>query len=170
MISQVLHEIQNGNFERCFELGWSPEDLRLLQSLPAQTIMRLSHSSVMWVEVNVDSTVLRRLADQAAREEAHERTINRALHLGASTNLMYRFFGLSHSETAARRRLLNIDARRGRPTQLSEEQEIALWKRWVELKDRDNNSEQLDLLMILAEEQNLSLTAVWHQIMLHSDP
>lgn len=170
MLTQVLHELQSGNYARCFDLGLSAEDIRLMQSLSPSTLSRLAHSSVMWVEFKVDSNVLKNLAEQAGREIELERMTNRALQLGASTEMMYKFFGLSHSDTAARRRVMQIEARRGRPNTLTEEQEHALWLRWRELRGKDSEVEMLDALMMLAEEQNVTLTVVWKQINLYGEP
>ncbi|HFH3285691.1 DUF2857 domain-containing protein [Pseudomonas aeruginosa] len=164
MLTQVLHELHLGNLQRCKALGLTEDDIELLQSLPPTTLSRLAHASVPWVEVRVDSPVLRRLIEQVDRDEQNERLINRALKLGASSTIMYRCFGLSHSETAMRRRLLRIEIRKGRPQQLSEEQEHALWQRWCQLRTRDGADDQLDAMMLLAEEQQISLAVVWQQI------
>jgi len=108
--------------------------------------------------------VLHRVIEQAERDEQNERLINRALKLGASSTIMYQCFGLAHSETALRRRLLKIETRKGRPQNLSEAQEHALWQRWCQLRDQDGAENQLDAMMMLAEEQQISLTIVWQQI------
>lgn len=164
MLTQVLHELHQGNLQRCKALGLDEDDIELLQSLPPTTLSRLAHASVSWVEIRIDSPVLRRLIEQADRDEQNERLINRALKLGASSAIMYRCFGLAHSETAMRRRLLRIESRKGRPNQLSEEQEHALWQRWCQLRAQDSVDDQLDAMMLLAEEQQISLAVVWQQI------
>ena len=168
MLTQVLHELRLGNLQRCKALGLGEDDLGLLQSLPPTTLSRLAHASVSWVEIRIDSPVLRRLIEQADRDEQNERLINRALKLGASSTIMYQCFGLAHSETAMRRRLLKIEARKGRPHHLSEAQEHALWRRWCQLREQEGTDDQLDAMLMLAEEQQISLTVVWQQIALHS--
>jgi hypothetical protein len=67
-----------------------------------------------------------------------------------------------------RRRLLKIEARKGRPHHLSEAQEHALWRRWCQLREQEGTDDQLDAMLMLAEEQQISLTVVWQQIALHS--
>lgn len=89
MLTQVLHELRQGNWQRCKALGLGEDDLNLLQSLPPTTLSRLAHASVSWVEIRIDSLVLRRLIEQADRDEQNERLINRALKLGASSTIMY---------------------------------------------------------------------------------
>ncbi|CRM57364.1 DUF2857 domain-containing protein [Pseudomonas sp. 25 R 14] len=164
MLAQVLHELRLGNPLRCKALGLSEDDIYLLQSLAPTTLSRLTHASVSWVDVKIDSPVLHRLIEQAERDEQNERLINRALKLGASSAIMSQWFGLAHSETALRRRLLKIETRKGRPQQLSEAQEHALWQRWCQLRTQDSSEDQLDAMMMLAEEQQISLTSVWQQI------
>ncbi|QLJ16373.1 DUF2857 domain-containing protein [Pseudomonas putida] len=167
MLNQVLHELRHGRLQRCKALGLADEDIEVLQALPPTTLSHLAHSSIAWVEVKVDITVLRRLIVQAERDEQNERLINRALKLGASSNIMYRCFGLDHSETALRRRVLKIETHRGRPVQLSEAQEHAVWNRWSQLRTEDPDNDPLDTMMMLAEEQHISLTLVWHQVELY---
>ncbi|MGY4494605.1 DUF2857 domain-containing protein [Pseudomonas sp. TE3610] len=167
MLNQVLHELRHGRVQRCKALGLGEEDIEVLQSLPPTTLSHLAHSNISWVEVKVDITVLRRLIIQAERDEQNERLINRALKLGASSSIMYRCFGLDHSETALRRRVLKIETHRGRPVQLSEAQEHAVWQRWCQLRDDDQHFDPLDAMMMLAEEQHISLTLVWQQIDLY---
>ena len=168
MLTQVLHELRQGNLQRCKALGLGEDDLNLLQSLPPTTLSRLAHASVSWVEIRIDSPVLRRLIEHADRDEQNERLINRALKLGASSTIMYQCFGLAHSETALRRRLLKIETRKGRPHHLSEAQEHALWRRWCQLRKQEGAEDQLDAMMMLAEEQQISLVVVWQQIAQHS--
>ena len=168
MLTQVLHELRQGNLQRCKALGLGEDDLTLLQALPPTTLSRLAHASVSWVEIRIDSPVLRRLIEQAERDEQNERLINRALKLGASSTIMYQCFGLAHSETAMRRRLLKIETRKGRPHHLSEAQEHALWRRWCQLREQEGAEDQLDAMMMLAEEQQISLVMVWQQIAQHS--
>jgi len=170
MLTQVLHELRQGNLQRCKALGLDEEDLELLHSLPATVLSRLAHAPVPWVQVRVDSPVLRRVIAQSERDEQSEQLINRALKLGASSTIMYKCFGLVHSETAMRRRVLKIQPRKGRPPQLSEAQEHALWQRWRQLRPQElceDPAEQMDAMMLLAEEQQVSLTDVWQQVALN---
>jgi hypothetical protein len=169
MLTQVLHELRLGNPQRCKALGLDEDDINLLQSLPPTTLSRLAHATVPWVEIKIDSAVLHRLIAQAERDEQNERLINRALKLGASSAIMYQYFGLAHSETALRRRLLKIDIRKGRPPHLDEAQEHALWQRWCQLRVHDGEADRLDAMMVLAEEQQISLTIVWQQIEQYSN-
>lgn len=171
MLTQVLHELRMGNINHCKALGLNEEDLDLLQSLPPNTLSRLAYAPTSWVEIKIDSAVLRRLIERVESDEQDERLINRALKLGASSAIMYQCFGLSHSETAMRRRLLKIETHKGRPLNLSEAQEHALWQRWSQLRSTESATDlalQLDTMMLIAEEHHISLTWVWQQIAHHT--
>lgn len=169
MLTQVLHELRTGNLEHCRALGLHEEDLHLLQAQSLSVLSRLAHAPVPWVSIRIDPPVLRHLIAQSEREEQNELLINRALSLGASSAIMLRCFGLLYSETAMRRRLLKIPARKGRPRHLSEAQEHALWRRWQQLHPQrcHDPAAQLDAMMQLAEEQQVSLTLIWQQVVLH---
>ena len=168
MLTQVLHELREGNLQRCKSLGLAEEDLYVLLALPPATLSRLANTPVPWVEVRIDTQVFRRIIDQAQQDEERESMIRRALQLGASGAIMRDCFGMLHSETAIRRRMLKVDARKGRPSQPSEEQEHAIWRRWVQLNktldDAADPAERLDAMMLIAEEQRVDLVSVWRQI------
>ena len=85
---------------------------------------------------------------------------------------MYECFGLLYSETALRRRLLNVPVRKGRPQQLSEAQQHALWRRWLQLRPKEHSrdpTEQFEAMLLLAEEQQISVAHVWQQVFLHGE-
>jgi hypothetical protein len=50
------------------------------------------------------------------------------LRLGASTEMVSRFYGLTHQEVALRRDILGLPKRKGRHPVLDEAQDTALWK------------------------------------------
>lgn len=170
MLTQVLHELRLGNLQRCKALGLEESDISVLQSLPPATLSRLANAQVAWVDIRIDPLVFRRIIDQAEQDEQCERLVKRALSLGASSSIMYKCFGMLHSETATRRRLLNLPIRKGRPHALSEAQEHAIWQRWTQLNQELNPqdpADKLDAMMMIAEEQQVSLASVWYQVVQH---
>ncbi|MCM6306029.1 DUF2857 domain-containing protein, partial [Klebsiella pneumoniae] len=69
------------------------------------------------------------------------------------------------AEISARRRLMGINIRQGRSQAPDEEEEIALWKRWQEVKvDNLDSIQALEVMMQLTRERSLSLTVVWNLI------
>ena len=172
MLLQILHDLRAGNRERCKALGLGEEDLELLRTLPYGILASLAHAPVPWVQVRIDLQTFRRIIVQGERDEQLELLINRAIRLGASSAIMYECFGLLYSETALRRRLLNVPVRKGRPQQLSEAQQHALWRRWLQLRPKEHSrdpTEQFEAMLLLAEEQQISVAHVWQQVFLHGE-
>jgi hypothetical protein len=105
---------------------------------------------------------------QAREEQTRKQRIDRALALGGSIKLMEHFFGLMSNDVAARRRIAGIKVRAGRGTVLSEEQSTELWEIWAANDTqtlRSETDEGLDLMLLAAEQMDISLTAVWNTVL-----
>lgn len=167
VIAQALYDLRNGQLRRCKAMGFGEEDLDALKH-PA-LISVLANASVSWCSVSVNREVLRRLLKQAQDVEEEIATVDRMLRLGASTEMVSRFYGLTHQEVALRREVLSLPKRKGRHPVLDEEQDTELWRRWkvvtssrnVELEDETS---VLDAAMDLAEGMELPLSVVWAAI------
>ena len=167
VIAQALYDLRNGQLRRCKAMGFGEEELDALKH-PA-LISVLANASVSWCSVSVNREVLRRLLKQAQDVEEEIATVDRMLRLGASTEMVSRFYGLTHQEVALRREVLSLPKRKGRHPVLDEEQDTELWRRWkvvtssrnVELEDETS---VLDAAMDLAEGVELPLSVVWAAI------
>ena len=167
VIAQALYDLRNGQLRRCKAMGFGEEDLDALKH-PA-LISVLANASVSWCSVSVNREVLRRLLKQAQDVEEEIATVDRMLRLGASTEMVSRFYGLTHQEVALRREVLSLPKRKGRHPVLDDEQDTELWRRWkavtssrnVELEDETS---VLDAAMDLAEGMELPLSVVWAAI------
>ncbi|HBD33806.1 MAG TPA: coproporphyrinogen III oxidase, partial [Cupriavidus sp.] len=80
-------------------------------------------ASVSWCSVTVNREVLQRLLHQAQDVEKEIATVDRMLRLGASTEMVSRFYGLTHQEVALRREILGLPKRKGRHPVLDETQD-----------------------------------------------
>ncbi|MCS7748550.1 DUF2857 domain-containing protein [Pseudomonas aeruginosa] len=167
VIAQALYDLRNGQLRRCKAMGFGEEELDALKH-PA-LISMLANSNVSWCSVSVNREVLRRLLKQAQDVEKEIATVDRMLRLSASTEMVSRFYGLTHQEVALRREVLGLPKRKGRHPVLDEEQDTELWRRWkvvtssrnVELEDETS---VLDAAMDLAEGMELPLSVVWAAI------
>jgi hypothetical protein len=88
------------------------------------------------------------------------------LRLGASTEMVSEFFGLTHQEVALRRGVLGLPKRKGRHPALSEAQDVQLWEHWhAQTQQRglalDDERAQLTLALDLAETLALPASVVW---------
>ncbi|MAY01991.1 MAG: coproporphyrinogen III oxidase [Gammaproteobacteria bacterium] len=167
VIAQALHDLRNGQLRRCKAMGFGEQELDALKH-PA-LVSVLINATVPWCSVSVNSEVLKRLLRQVADVEQEIATVDRMLRLGASTEMVSKFFGLTHQEVALRRGILGLPKRKGRHRVLSEEQDVQLWKHWkpaVEQRGIDLNDDMamLDLTLDLAEELGFPASVIWAAI------
>ena len=164
VVTQTLHDFHCGNLRRCLSVGFSETDLAVLKD--ADVVSTLVNSVFPWCCARLDRDVFQRLLARGRDLGKEAESIDRMLRLGASTEMVSEFHGLTHQEVALRRKVLALPLRRGRWRVLTEEQDAALWRRWSpKIKargiDPKNDAEMLALDMELAEEQSLPLSVVW---------
>ncbi|MBO9356000.1 DUF2857 family protein [Bordetella petrii] len=167
VIAQALYDLRNGQLRRCKLMGFGEEELDALKH-PA-LISVLANANVSWCSVTVNREVLRRLLKQARDVEKEIAMVDRMLRLGASTEMVSRFYGLTHQEVALRRDILGLPKRKGRHPVLDEAQDTELWRRWKAVTssrniDLDDESSVLDATMDLAEGMSLPLSVIWTSI------
>ncbi len=90
--------------------GFDDEDLDALKH-PAMASI-LTSASVSWCNVVVNREVLCRLLHQVDDVNGEIARINRLLRLGVSTELISRFFGLTHQKIALRRSVIGLPKQR----------------------------------------------------------
>jgi len=164
VIAQALHDLRNGQLRRCKAMGFGDQELDALK-YPA-LVSVLINASVPWCSVTVNRDVLQRLLRQIADVEKEIAAVDRMLRLSASTEMVSKFYGLTHQEVALRRDILGLPKRKGRYPDLSESQDTELWRRWsAEFKQRgltlDDPIALLDLTLDLAEELDLPASTLW---------
>lgn len=167
VIAQALFDLRNGQLRRCKAMGFGEEELDALKH-PA-LVSVLANANVSWCSVSINREVLQRLLKQAQDVEKEIATVDRMLRLGASTEMVSRFYGLTHQEVALRREILGLPKRKGRHPVLDEQQDTALWKQWKALTaakgvEFDDDASILDATMDLAEGMALPLSVVWSTI------
>ncbi|MGR4868239.1 DUF2857 domain-containing protein [Variovorax sp. LARHSF232] len=167
VIAQALHDLRNGQLRRCKAMGFGDKELDALKQ-PA-LVSVLVNASVSWCTVLVNQDVLKRLLSQMQDVEQEIATVDRMLRLGASTEMVSRFHGLTHQEVALRRDILGLPKRKGRHPVLDEAEDAALWKHWkAAIGERrmalDDDTAMLSLAMDLAEALTLPMSVVWAAI------
>ncbi|MDI3490208.1 DUF2857 family protein [Azoarcus communis] len=167
VIAQALHDLRNGQLRRCKAMGFGEEELDALKH-PA-LVSVLVNATVSWCSVSVNREVLKRLLTQVHDVEQEIATVDRMLRLGASTEMVSRFYGLTHQEVALRRDILGLPKRKGRHPVLDEAQETTLWRHWkAGVTERDiplsDELAMLGLTMDLAETLALPMSVVWAAI------
>jgi hypothetical protein len=167
VIAQALHDLRNGQLRRCKAMGFGDEELDALKH-PA-LVSVLVNATVSWCSVSINREVLQRLLNQAQDVEREIAKVDRMLRLGASTEMVSRFYGLTHQEIALRRDVLGLPKRKGRHPVLDEAQDTALWQHWKRLTTErtvslDDDASLLEVAMDLSESMALPLSVVWAAI------
>ncbi len=148
-------------------MGFGEQELDALKHPVLVSV--LANASVAWCSVTVNRDVLLRLLRQAKDVEKEIATVDRMLRLAASTEMVSRFYGLTHQEVALRREVLGLPKRKGRHAVLDEAQDTELWRQWKALTSSRNvnledDTSLLDAAMDLAEAMSLPLSVVWAAI------
>lgn len=167
VIAQALHDLRNGQLRRCKSMGFADEDLAALKEPALLSV--LLNARVPWCTVQINRNVLKRILKQIDDVALEIAAVNRMLKLGASTEMVSQFYGLTHQEVAVRRDVLGLPKRKGRHPVLTEKQDTLLWKRWhPQLKARSidlaNEGPMLELTLDLAEELSLPASVIWGTI------
>jgi hypothetical protein len=164
VIAQALHDLRNGQLRRCKAMGFGEQELDALKH-PA-LVSVLANSTVSWCSVTVNRDVLQRLLRQVDDVEKEIAAVDRMLRLGASTEMVSKFYGLTHQEVALRRDVLGLPKRKGRYPVLNEAEDTALWERFKPAVDErqialDDDRTMLDLTLDLAEALALPASVIW---------
>jgi hypothetical protein len=167
VVIQALHDLRNGQLRRCLAMGFSESELETLKQ-PALVAL-LVNARVPWCSVTVNREMLRRLVSQMPDVEREVSAVDRMLRLGASTDMVNMYHGLTHQEIALRRDVIGQPGRKGRHPTLTEAQEADLWRGWKSaLAERgialDDEPAMLALAMDLAEAMTIPLAVIWASV------
>jgi hypothetical protein len=164
VVTQALHDLRNGQLRRCLAMGFGEQELEALKQ-PA-LVSLLVNARVPWCSVKVNRDILKRLVSQMTDIEQEISTIDRMLRLGASTEMVVKYYGLTHQEVALRRDVIGLPKRKGRHPVLSEEQEVTLWRNWELARSEhgihmDDETVMLAMAIDVAESMQLPLAVIW---------
>ncbi|KAJ9434543.1 MULTISPECIES: DUF2857 domain-containing protein [unclassified Pantoea] len=165
LLTQLVMELKSGYIRRCEALGLMPEEMQMLHGLTIEDLHYLMNSPVSVLTFRIHHENLSLMLQQARREQRRLQRIDRALALNGSIELMQHYFGLSTVEVAARRRMAGIEVRKGRGVVLNDEDNAEIWRKWQKASIDDlDSADGLDVMMLCAEQMDLSLTAIWHAV------
>jgi hypothetical protein len=164
VITQALYDLRNGQLRHCQAMGFSPAALEALKQ-PA-LVSVLANAKVAWCSVKVNNDVLSRLLEQGRGVAREIAAIDRMLRLGASTEMLSEFHGLTHQEIALRRQMLGLPLQKGRPPVLTEAEDEKLFESCNERITQlgvaiTDDAAMLAIATDLAAEQSLPLVVVW---------
>lgn len=164
IIAQVLFDLRNGQLRRSLEMGFTEEDIRLLKD--PELVSVLLNTPVRWSTVKVDCDVMRRLLNRVQDSDKEIAIIDLMLNLGASSKMIADVFGLDQREIAFRKRVLNIEKKQGRWSEVSDEQNHHLWREWktkIEQYQLDIHDpmDMAKVSMILAQKHDIEMAKIW---------
>jgi hypothetical protein len=164
VVIQALHDLRNGQSHRCLAMGFGEQELEMLKQ--PELVALLVNARVPWCTVTVDREILKRLAVQAREVGREIGAVDRMLLLGASSEMVCQYHGLTHQEVALRRDVLGLARRKGRYSTFSEAQESELWQAWKSARAErgialDEENARLEWAMELAESSDVPLAALW---------
>lgn len=164
ILSEILMRIRRGEVNYCQQFGFDESELAEIANLSTQEILDMSESPASFAKINIDHSVFWALLETVRENTRQRNTIDRALNLGISSEMLHIFFGWSSAEVSARRKLLGIKENMGRKPNANEEEEAKVWALWKSHKTEEDSSQSLDLLMLIAEESDISLTEIYRLV------
>jgi len=172
ILTDALHALKEGNIRHCEYIGFTFDELNILNQLSLDELFTLSRASFPFISISVNHDVLQHVLALANQEYQRQQQISRAIGLGGSIALLHDYFGLTSNEICLRRRLLGINVPYGRTPEPDEKTDVAIWQQWQTC--RVENLESIDALIammqvteyLLPKAKALSLTTVWKCIAL----
>jgi hypothetical protein len=153
--------VSQGDYETPKKLGISHEQISIIKKLTTQDIHRLSsltHANILSIEFDKSalSIALNIIADRNIRQEE----IYEMLKEGASYPVMKYIYGITTSDMAACRKVLNLTKCEGRPSMPSEEMQSTLW-RYITPSDIDETDKLAEKLLFASKQTSLKINVIW---------
>lgn len=164
ILSEILMRIRRGEINYCQQFGFDEAELAEISNLSTQEILDMSESAASFAKINIDHSVFWALLETVRENTRQRNMVDRALNLGISSEMLHTFFGWSSAEVSARRKLLGVKENMGRKPNATEEEENRVWELWQTHKKEGDSSQSLDLLMLIAEESEISLTEIYRLV------
>lgn len=170
LLGEVIERIERGEIGYCRQLGFAEDELAVIENLTQRELNRIAKSPISFVSASINHHSFWQLINNVREDSRQQQMIDRALLLGASSELLREMFNLSSAEVSARRKLLGIKEAMGRKPNADEQTETSVWLIWAQyregLNESDRNVEEFisdaafEALMVISEESGVSLTEV----------
>lgn len=167
VISQLLSDLRNGQLRSSLDMGFTEDDIRLLQD--PEVVSLLSNTSVKWAAVKVIPEVMHGLLNRVNDLEKETLILDEMIRRGASSKMISDIFGLNPRDVAFRKKVLQIDMKQGRWKELEEETNHKIWHEWqakIEQYQLDisNAMDMAKVCMILAKDYQVPMAMIWPSI------
>ena len=158
VLSYATRTLEQGDESLLLLMGFLPEEIRAIERLSLKRLKSLSELGTHFMDFRIDHASLSRMIVTLERDMGLDQLRDELLRAGAPAAMMAHYWGMTTTDCAVRRRVLEIDTPPGRPPKPSDETLEVLWRAWRETEGIENECERY---LKLAEETRLSLAMVW---------
>ena len=139
-------------------LGFTPEQIRSLESLTLKSLQRVGELSSHFLDFRIDPKCFERVMRRIAQERQDDALKDELLRAGAPIRMMHHFWGMTSRDCAERRRVLGVEVPVGRPAHADEAALERLWHLW---QDTSVEADERRRYLELARLSELSLSVIW---------
>lgn len=179
LLTTAIDSVQKGKLKWLLQMGFSEEQLKKINELTYAQLNQLANTQVMFLNFNLNTNVFDRLLKTTDDLKRHNKMRDKAIILGASNEILLKYFALTTTEVSTQRQLLNVHVTRGRVRKPNENECNEIWLKWNEMINCNpslnlkDDLDKLDAYMIITESmalfQNesadcLSLTSIINEL------
>jgi len=158
VLRYATRALEEGDESLLLLMGFLPEEIRAIEKLSLKRLKNLSELGTHFMDFHIDHASLRRMIANLERDMGVDQLRDDLLRWGAPSAMMAHYWGMTTTDCAVRRRVLEINTPPGRPPKLSDATLEELWRLWHETKDIEHEGERY---LRLAEETRSSLAMIW---------
>ncbi len=137
ILNMVHNFINEGKIHSLIEMGFTIEHLKQMKELSYSQVTYIANSPVLLIQVTIDTKLFDVVLARAKEFEERSHIIDKAYSLGASIEILNKYFGLSTSDISCSRKLKDLTVSKGRFRKPDEAEKIVIWEQW-KLKKNEN--------------------------------
>lgn len=138
ILNMVHNFINEGKIQSLIEMGFTIEHLKQMKELSYSQITYIANSPVLLIQVNINTKLFDVVLARAKEFEERSHIIDKAYSLGASIEILNKYFGLSTSDISCSRKLKDLNVSKGRFRKPDEAEKIVIWEQW-QIKKNENS-------------------------------
>ncbi len=158
VLSYATRTLEAGDESLLLVMGFLPEEIRAIEKLSLKHVKHLSALGSHFMDLRIDHASFKRVIASLERDTDRDRLRDDLLQAGAPSAMMAHYWGMTTTDCAVRRRVLETQTPPGRPQKPTDDQLETLWQIWRATEDIEDECERY---LALARESGLSLTMIW---------
>lgn len=113
ILNMVHNFINEGKIHSLIEMGFTIEHLKQMKELSYSQVTYIANSPVLLIQVTIDTKLFDVVLARAKEFEERSHIIDKAYSLGASIEILNKYFGLSTSDISCSRKLKDLTVSKG---------------------------------------------------------